>query len=188
MNLSVLHESMIVPAPTVSPKHRCFCLENCAIALFNHRGCFLGTRGSRSSFQTNFRGFKLHLHFDTDHCRYGVAPARLGRTGRADNVRLEHAHAQIISLVAETGGVLAKEAYQQLCAEGLFRDVEPSTFAALLRELAGHDVLEQTPKGELILGLVDEGLSCCLAHLVQNMINLWERHYCPNPIADDGSI
>src|SRR5690606_19539597 len=65
---------------------------------------------------------------------------------------------QIISLIAETGGVQAKAAYGMLCERGYFRDVPPSTFAALLRQLASKDVIEQTPKGDWILGLTGEDL------------------------------
>ncbi len=63
---------------------------------------------------------------------------------------------QIISLIAQTGGIRADALYQQLCVAGPFRDIEASLFAQLLRSLAAHDVVEQMDQGDLILGLKGE--------------------------------
>ncbi len=65
---------------------------------------------------------------------------------------------QIISVIAQTGGIRADQLYQRLCAEGAFGDVEQPLFLRLLRQLASTDVLEQMPEGDLILGLVGERL------------------------------
>lgn len=63
---------------------------------------------------------------------------------------------QIISVVSETGGASAQEVFGRLCVVGAFREIDPATFAALLRQLGQKDVLEQTPEGLLILGLLGE--------------------------------
>lgn len=65
---------------------------------------------------------------------------------------------QVISLIAQTGGLGAAEIHRQLCVQGAFRTVEPILFAQLLRALGRSDVIEQTPTGDLILGLRGERL------------------------------
>jgi len=65
---------------------------------------------------------------------------------------------QIISVIAQRGGVTAPSLYDLLCKEGPFAAVERALFVQLLRCLGekGRDVIEQTPEGELILGLAGE--------------------------------
>lgn len=65
---------------------------------------------------------------------------------------------QIISIIAETGGIGAAPLYERLCGVGPFRAVETELFTRLLRCLRGRDVVEQAPQGELILGLFGERL------------------------------
>lgn len=67
---------------------------------------------------------------------------------------------QIISVVAQTGGMGAMDLYNRLCSEGAFSQIEKPLFARLLRRLGSGeiDVIEQTPTGELILGLRGEYL------------------------------
>ena len=61
---------------------------------------------------------------------------------------------QILSVIAEHGGVRAKRLYNTLCVRGPFRQVEPSLFASVLRHLGRPDValIEQAPDGFLLLG------------------------------------
>ncbi|HNQ22141.1 MAG TPA: DEAD/DEAH box helicase [Phycisphaerae bacterium] len=63
---------------------------------------------------------------------------------------------QIISVIAETGGLRAAGLHERLCRSGPFRAIEPPVFASLLRALGEKDVVEQTPEGDLILGLLGE--------------------------------
>ncbi|MBI4705106.1 MAG: DEAD/DEAH box helicase [Deltaproteobacteria bacterium] len=63
---------------------------------------------------------------------------------------------QLLSLIAQHGGVTALRAWQQLCEAGPFRDVDQPMFASLLRSLARRDLLEQAPDGALLLGLKGE--------------------------------
>lgn len=65
---------------------------------------------------------------------------------------------QIISLVAESGGLPAAKIYEALCKVGPFRAIDAGAFAALLRCLGKQDIVEQTSKGDLILGLLGERL------------------------------
>ncbi len=65
---------------------------------------------------------------------------------------------QIISVIAQTGGIRADRLFDRLCGRGTFYDVEKSLFAILLRQLASRDVIEQMPEGDMILGLRGEQL------------------------------
>ena len=61
---------------------------------------------------------------------------------------------QILSVIAEHGGVRAERLYSTLCQRGPFRQVYPSLFAKILRQLGRADValIEQAPDGILLLG------------------------------------
>jgi ATP-dependent Lhr-like helicase len=63
---------------------------------------------------------------------------------------------QIMSVIAQTGGAAAEDIYRRLCRDGAFPAVDTLLFAKLLRCLGAQDVIEQTPTGELILGLLGE--------------------------------
>lgn len=65
---------------------------------------------------------------------------------------------QILSRIAECGGVRAQATFELLCVEGPFRRVREEQFAQLLRDLAEHDLLVQMQTGVLILGGVGERL------------------------------
>jgi ATP-dependent Lhr-like helicase len=67
---------------------------------------------------------------------------------------------QIISVIAQTGGLPASALYRRLCGDGAFQAIEPALFARLLRCLGApdNDIIEQTPTGDLILGLKGEFL------------------------------
>lgn len=63
---------------------------------------------------------------------------------------------QTMSLIKERGAADALETHETLCRRGPFRGVAPALFAALLRDLAARDVIEQGADGKLILGLQGE--------------------------------
>ena len=67
---------------------------------------------------------------------------------------------QILSVIAEHGGVKAKRLYVTLCERGPFRRVDPSLFARFLRHLGGPEValIEQASDGTLLLGRQGERL------------------------------
>jgi ATP-dependent Lhr-like helicase len=60
---------------------------------------------------------------------------------------------QILSVIAERGGVRPKPLYDLLCGPGPFSSISPSDFASLLRHLATEEVkfIEQAPDGILML-------------------------------------
>ena len=61
---------------------------------------------------------------------------------------------QVLSVIAERGGVNAKRLYATLCERGPFRRVDTHLFARLLKQLGRSDValIEQAPDGTLLLG------------------------------------
>ena len=67
---------------------------------------------------------------------------------------------QLLSLIAQHGGVTPSDAYQALCGHGPFSRVDRPTFAKLLRALGSpqKDMVSQTGDGLLLLGLKGERL------------------------------
>ncbi|MCC7424475.1 MAG: DEAD/DEAH box helicase [Planctomycetaceae bacterium] len=63
---------------------------------------------------------------------------------------------QILSVIAETGGLPAKELFDRLVTHGAFRGMESGCFSNLLRTLGRHDLIEQMLTSDLILGLAGE--------------------------------
>lgn len=65
---------------------------------------------------------------------------------------------QILSLIAQYGGVTAADAYALLCESGPFQHMPKAMFLALLRSLAAHDLIAQMNDGVLIHGVKGEKL------------------------------
>lgn len=65
---------------------------------------------------------------------------------------------QVLSLIAQHGGVRAADAHHVLCAAGPFATVEKAAFAQLLRDLASHELIAQTHDGTIVLDLSGERL------------------------------
>ena len=67
---------------------------------------------------------------------------------------------QVLSVIAEHGGVSAKRLYDTLCKKGPFNRVNPPMFTRLLRNLGTPEValIEQAPDGNLLLGSQGEKL------------------------------
>jgi ATP-dependent Lhr-like helicase len=64
---------------------------------------------------------------------------------------------QLLSLIAQHGGVTPLDAYRALCdADGPFHATSTARFKALLRSLADHEVIDQSTDGTLLLGAVGE--------------------------------
>ena len=63
---------------------------------------------------------------------------------------------QILSVIAERGGASATTLFDVLVRRGAFVGVSSETFAAVLKGLGTHDLIEQIPEGDLILGITGE--------------------------------
>ena len=59
---------------------------------------------------------------------------------------------QVLSVIAQHGGVLAKDLYSALCRSGPFRGVDSQLFGRLLHSLGEQHILTQTSDGTLTLG------------------------------------
>jgi ATP-dependent helicase Lhr and Lhr-like helicase len=65
---------------------------------------------------------------------------------------------QLLSLIAQHGGVSASQAWSVLCGQGPFSNVGQALFARLLRALGSKRLLTQSSDGTLLLGEVGERL------------------------------
>lgn len=59
---------------------------------------------------------------------------------------------QVLSLIAQYGGVTAVDAWRVLCRDGAFPAVADKAFTSFLRDLAKHDLIVQAGDGTLLLG------------------------------------
>jgi len=73
-----------------------------------------------------------------------------------DHLHLSTLVQQVLSVITERGGALADELFQILVARGGFTNVNQSTFTQVLRCMGSADLIEQTPEGLLITGLLGE--------------------------------
>lgn len=65
---------------------------------------------------------------------------------------------QVLSMIAQHGGVLPAQVYSALCREGPFRRVDSPMFAHLLRAMGAADLVVQEPSGLLLHGTLGERL------------------------------
>jgi ATP-dependent Lhr-like helicase len=63
---------------------------------------------------------------------------------------------QVLSMIAERGGVTASEISRTLVAHGPFAELRPTDLGNLLRELGRREILVQESSGALLLGAVGE--------------------------------
>lgn len=63
---------------------------------------------------------------------------------------------QIMSTIAQLGGIKALDAWRILCGNGPFQNVSEEMFSELLRNLGKNDLIAQMSDGTLILGLRGE--------------------------------
>lgn len=75
---------------------------------------------------------------------------------RIQNLHLSTLIQQLLSLIAQYGGISAADAWQILCGAGLFGNVNKQDFMLLLRQLGEEDTLIQTPDGLLLHGVAGE--------------------------------
>lgn len=66
---------------------------------------------------------------------------------------------QILSMLRQTGGCSANRILDTLVTKGAFQQIKPAQLAAILRSLAAHEMIEQTPSSELILAPKGEAVT-----------------------------
>ena len=86
-----------------------------------------------------------------------IAQIRLLVQGWYEPPRIHGAHfstlvQQLISVIAQYGGVTASKAWEILCGNGVFDGITKTEFSDLLRALGAKDVLMQDSTGLLLLG------------------------------------
>lgn len=77
---------------------------------------------------------------------------------RAGGLHLSTMIQQVLSMIAERGGVAAAEISRTLMTDGPFSAVKQADLIALLRELGQQDLIVQDSSGALLLGQVGERL------------------------------
>jgi ATP-dependent helicase Lhr and Lhr-like helicase len=65
---------------------------------------------------------------------------------------------QVLSTTAQHGGATARQLFDSLCADAPFHRIDRATFAALLRDLGRHELLQQEAGGVLLPGREGERL------------------------------
>jgi len=63
---------------------------------------------------------------------------------------------QVLSAIAQHGGLRADQAWRALCRDGAFRAVDQPMFAELLRSLGKQELIRQMHNGEIVLDLPGE--------------------------------
>ena len=77
---------------------------------------------------------------------------------RAGGLHLSTLVQQVLSMIAERGGVSAAEASRTLVVDGPFAGLKPRQLAALLREMGRRELVVQDSSGALLLGQLGERL------------------------------
>lgn len=132
----------------------------------------LGRSGRRKGESAILRGYCLEAEINpdtpfSDQLREGlvqaVAQVRLLAQGWYEPPRIGGMHLstliqQLLSLIAQYGGMTATQAWAALCGTGVFSGISKSEFAELLRGLAEKEVLMQDSTGLLLHGGLGEKL------------------------------
>jgi len=77
---------------------------------------------------------------------------------QADGLHLSTLVQQLLSIIAQNGGVYAAQAWSVLCESGTFRGISEGEFTDLLRGLGEKEILMQDSSGLLLHGRVGERL------------------------------
>ena len=77
-------------------------------------------------------------------------------TSSINNYHFSTLNQQLLSLIVSYESILAKEAWQYLCMNGIFNNVTSSVFLKLLHCLGEKKVISQLHTGEIIIGWVGE--------------------------------
>lgn len=101
---------------------------------------------------------RLHLNFTA-----GIAAIELMRERFVEPLDIARSHSstliqQILSSLAESGGIHAAKLYEALDGAGAFGGLTKARFSVVLRELGRRALIEQMPGGDLILAPKGQGI------------------------------
>lgn len=96
----------------------------------------------------------LRLRLVRSIAMVGLLLERWCERPRPDALHLSTLVHQVLSVIAERGGVRAPQLFETLCGRGPFRRVDKALFGRLLRRMGDPEValIEQSPDGTLLLG------------------------------------
>lgn len=63
---------------------------------------------------------------------------------------------QVMSVIAEHGGINLQTLFDTISVNGAFSNITQKMFVDILRDLKSEDIVEQTPEGDIILGMLGE--------------------------------
>lgn len=132
----------------------------------------LGRSGRRPGSRRVLRGYfieekadanlgfwrRLHLDFVRGIAMIELLLERFVEAPSCDRAHLSTLVQQILSTLAETGGIRAHDLYDRVVSSGAFHGVGKAQLAAILRELGARDLLTQLPDQTLVLGLAGQRL------------------------------
>jgi len=98
----------------------------------------------------------LHFHLMQSIATVSLLARRWCEPPIGERLHLSTLVHQVMSLIAQRGGVTAQQAWTDLCQDGAFRNVPKELFVDVLRDMGAADLLTQSPDGTLLHGETGE--------------------------------
>jgi ATP-dependent Lhr-like helicase len=76
-----------------------------------------------------------------------------------DHIHISTLVHQVMSVIRERGGIRADRLFEILVSSGAFTNISKNLFVDTLKSLGERDIIEQSPEGDLILGMKGEKIA-----------------------------